>query len=186
MQFPRKPALLKSGLLLVMVALHGFVVAPVSSYAGSWTIFKDSDEQVEFMSLGIPEKSRLEDEETTTIVWAFESIEDETNGYVDATRLKEGSFAAFDVISQAADLRAGVEKSGNTEVIDQRTPNFSGAPAVELWTKTQSPQGNSWFGVIRMFVVGDTLYTLGLNAPTISQLEQDEAQEFLSSLNPPK
>jgi hypothetical protein len=181
-QFFKLRVFRKLSLMVAVVVLHGFAAAPIPSHAESWTVFRDADEQIQFMSMGTPEKSKLEGKETTTVVWHFENLDDGTNGYVDATRLKEGSFADFDVMSQAAELRAGVEKSGKTEVIDQRQPGFSETPTVELWTKTLSPQGNSWFGVIRMFVVGDTLYTLGLNASSLSQLEQDEAQAFLDSL----
>jgi hypothetical protein len=147
-------------------------------------VFTDPEQQIQFLSMGTPEKSQVQGSDTTTITWNFTHLEDGVSGFVDATRLKQGSFAGFDVVKEAADLRSGVGKSGRTKVIEERGVSVSGVPAIEFRTETLTSKGNTWYGVLRMLVLGDTLYTIGITAPSLSRFEEEQIKAFLDSLKP--
>jgi hypothetical protein len=166
-------------ILTVLLALTTGCTAPP---AEGWTLFTDSKEGIQFLSAGTPDKSQDESSDRTTITWSFAHFEDGTSGFVDATRMKDGSFAGFDVLRQAADLRLGVERSGKTRVMEERSVSVSGAPAIEFRTETLTSKGSTWYGVLRMLVLGETLYTVGITSPNPSTFEKEEIQTFLDSL----
>ncbi|MGA7875512.1 MAG: hypothetical protein WCA08_07590 [Desulfoferrobacter sp.] len=171
--------------VLIYAALCLFLVtaaAFTAFCADEWTRFADTEEQIQFLSIGTPQKNEYKGPNTTTTSWTFGHLEDGTNGYVDATRLDQGSFAGFNVLEQAAELRAGVEKNGKTEVIEQRPASVSGQPAIEFRTKMMTSRGTTWYGVLRMFVIEDTLFTVGVIAPSPTRLETDQVQTCLNSL----
>ena len=43
----------------LLVALLLMVVAPISAHAGDWKIFRDSNERIQFLSIGTPEKRQI-------------------------------------------------------------------------------------------------------------------------------
>lgn len=165
---------------LCFLFLTSFVFTAFS--AEEWAIFEDSEEGIRFLSIGTPEKNVFNGTDTITTSWSFGHLEDGTNGYVDATRLTQGSFAGFNVLQQAAELRSGVERNGKTEVVEQRPASVAGQPAVEFRTTMTTSKGTTWYGVLRMFVLQDTLYTLGVTAPNPSRLDSDQVQTYLNSL----
>lgn len=166
----------------MLVALLLIVVAPISAHAGDWKIFRDSNERIQFLSIGTPEKRQIGGSETTKIIWHFGYLEDGTNGYIDATRLIQGSLANFDVVKQAMDLRQGIEGSGKTKVIAEKQVSVAGRSAIEFQTETVISNGTTWYGMLRMVVFGDTLYTLGITAPGPLRLQEDQVKAFLASL----
>jgi len=177
----RNPGGLKfvsSALVVLLILATGGIAAS----AESWTLFTDPEAQIQFLSAGTPEKSQVQSADTTTITWSFTPLEDGTSGSVDATRIEQGSFADFDVLQEAADLRAGVERSGRTRVLEQRSVSVSGVPAIEFRTQTLTSKGGTWYGVLRMLVLGDTLYTVGVTAPSLSRFEEEPILAFLDSL----
>jgi len=168
--------------LLILSFIFSLGMYPDIATATTWSLFTDSEQQIQFLSIGKPDKSQSQDDGAETITWQFGYLEDGTSGYVDATRLKQGSFAGFDVSKEAVDLRSGIEAGGRTKVTYEQSAKVSGVPAVEFTTETLTSSGNTWYGVVRMFVLDDTLYTVGITAPTLSRLETAEAQAFLDSL----
>lgn len=172
----RRTLMLLLGMVLVLSVGRGI------SRAAEWSLFTDPEQKVQFLSIGAPEKSQSQNDATETVTWQFGYLDDGTNGYVDAARLMQGSFTGFDVARESADLRAGIEAGGRTKVIFERVVGASAVPAIEFTTQTTTASGNPWYGIVRMLVLNDTLYTLGISAPSMSQLQTEEAQAFLNSL----
>lgn len=174
----RKIAVLLLILGMVFSLTIGFDVAK----AAEWSLFNDSEQKIQFLSIGAPEKIQSQNDETETVTWQFGYLENGTNGYIDATRLKQGSFAGFDVVKESAELRGGLEAGGRSKVVFQRVASVSGVSAIEFTTQTSAASGNVWYGVVRMLVLDDTLYTMGISAPSLPLLQTEDALAFLNSL----
>jgi len=171
------------GKLLRAIQLSLVVIACTASsgLSANWSLFIDAEEGIQFLAIGTPEKRRLDGPEAVKIIWHFEYLEDGTNGYVEATRLKQASFADLDVVRDAADLQLGLEQSGKTKVARQRRVTVAGVSAIEFSTTSRTSKGATWHGVTRMFVVGNTLFTIGVTASTVARLEEQPIQVFLNS-----
>ena len=172
----------RAALLLLLGMALSLAAGPAISRAVEWSLFTDPEQKIQFLSIGVPEKSQSQNDTAETVTWQFGYLDDGTNGYVDAARLQQGSFAGFDVVRESADLRAGIEAGGRTKVIFERVVGTSAVPAVEFTTQTTTSSGNPWYGIVRMSVVGDTLYTMGISAPSMAQLQTEEVLAFLNSL----
>lgn len=166
----------------VLVAVLLIAVVPISARAESWKIFTDSDEGIQFLSIGTPEKRHFGGQAATRIIWHFGYLKDGTNGYIAATHLNQGSLANFDVVKQARDLRQGVEVNSKTKVMTEKQVNVAGRTAIEFQTETVNSKGNIWYGVLRMVVLGDTLYTIGITASSPSRFQDKQVKAFLVSL----
>lgn len=172
----------KKRALVLLGMVFALAVGLGISRAEEWSLFTDPDQKIQFLSIGAPEKSQSQNDATETVTWQFGYLDDGTNGYVDAARLKQGSFTGFDVARESADLRVGIEAGGRTKVIFERVVSASAVAAIEFTTQTTSSSGNPWYGIVRMLVLDDMLYTLGVSAPSMSQLQTEEVQVFLNSL----
>lgn len=155
-------------------------IVPVA-YGAEWATYMDPKAQIQFLSIGTPEARNFDGPDATKTIWHFGYLDDGTNGYVDATRLKSGTFADLDVVRDVAGLRAGLEQTGKTKVEEQRTLTVAGTRAVEFRTTSVTSKGEPWYGVVRMFVLGNTLYALGITAPTRARLEDKQVQAYLDS-----
>lgn len=169
-------------LLLMLGMVFSLTIGLAVAQAAEWSLFNDAEQKIQFLSIGVPDKSQSQNDKTETITWQFGYLQNGTNGYIDAARLKQGSFAGFDVVKESAELRGGLEAGGRSKVVFQRVVSVSGAPAIEFTTQTSTASGNVWYGVVRMLVLADTLYTMGISAPSLPLLQTEDALAFLGSL----
>jgi len=169
----------------VLVALLLTAVTPISAFAKAeegWKIFTDSDEKIQFLSIKTPKKQKVDGPVLTKTIWHIGFLEDGTNGYVEVTRLNQGSFIDFDVLKQSKNLRKGLEGSGKLKVTAENPINIAGRRAIEFKTLTVSSNGMTWHGKVRMVVIDNAIYTISIVVPKPSLLLENQIVEFLSSL----
>ena len=165
------------GLLILFIA----GVTPRVQASPEWLLYTSEEFSIQFLSLGTPEQRKVELSYAVKVIWHFGFLDDGTNGYVDATRLKTDSFTKLDVVRDAAELRQGIEQGSKTKVRRQRQVTVSGVPAIEFETSSVTSKGTTWYSIARMLVVNDTLFTIGITAPTELRLQSVPIQRYLSS-----
>lgn len=176
-QFRIRPGFLVTLVLLCVVAI------PLYISAADWKLYTNSQFNFRILSFSVPEEKKFETAEMIKVICHIGFLEDGANGGVEATRLKDGSLRNFSVVREASEIRKGMEKSVKSKVLQQKEVIHNGLQGIEFLTQTLTSKGTMWYGIQRMYVSGDTLYTIYIAAPTKARLEENEIQNFLKSFS---
>jgi hypothetical protein len=163
-----------------------YVIPIKNAGQAGWQVYINREFDIEFLTISVPQERRFDSAETVKVIWHIGFMEDGTNGAVDATRLKDGSLRSFSVTEQASDLRKGMEQSIKSKVISQKDIFINGIPAIEFKTSTTTKKGTLWYGVVRMLVIEDTLYSIMITCPTKERTFEQEIVRYLDSFKKTK
>lgn len=168
---------------LMFFVLVCTVALSLEVWAADWQLYTNSQFNFRSLSFGVPEETKLENAEMSKVIFHIGFLDDGTNGAVEVTRLKNGSLRNYSVIREASEIRKGMEQSPKSKVLYQKEVLQNGLQGIEFRTQTLTSKGTIWYGIQRLFVSGDAMYTIYIAAPTKARLEEKEIQRFLQSFS---
>jgi len=164
---------------LSMIFLGNMFTAQAAD--AQWQIYRNAEFNIEFLTISLPKEKRVDNPDVIKVIWHIGFMEDGTNGVVDATRLKDGSLRSFSVTEQASDLRKGMEQSVKSKVVSQKNIFLNGIPAIEFRTTSTTKNGSLWYGVTRILVIQDTLYSIIITCPNKERTFEPDIAKYLDS-----
>jgi hypothetical protein len=165
--------------ILSMIFLGNMFTAQAAD--AKWQIYRNPEFNIEFLTISVPKEKRFDSPDAVKVIWHIGFMEDGTNGMVDATRLRDGSLRSFSVTEQASDLRKGMEQSVTSKVVSQKNIFLNSIPAIEFRTTSTTKNGSLWYGVTRILVIEDTLYSIIVACPNKQRTFEPDIVKYLDS-----
>lgn len=174
----RRYSLIVVSILLVISTLFS------ETRGESWQTYKNHEFGIQFLSLSVPMELRSDSPGLLKVIWHIGYMNDGTNGAIEAIRPKDGSFRGISAFQLASDFRQGMEQSKKSKVLSQKNIHFNGMETVEFQVATTTKNGEKWYGIIRLLLIGDTGYTIMITCPNKEKLANQDIAKYLGSLKP--